>query len=118
MIIIDNFEELINADKNECTTISFNVDKVENKEFYKFYETCLSKLRINGKLCLSGTSLSMFARFVINAKREVKDLQDMINDSKCFHELAHVEGLMRRDLVIENVWFDEERFNIVGVRND
>jgi hypothetical protein len=118
VIVIDNFKELNDADKNECTTISFDIDMVENKDFYSFYELCLSKLRINGKLCLSGTSLSMFARFVINAKQEVKQLQETINKAKCFHELTHVESLMRRDLFIENIWFDEERFNIVGVRND
>lgn len=118
MIIENNFEELNLADNNECTLISFNIDFVSNSDFYSFYQLCLKKLRMNGKLCLSGTSLTMFAKSVIHSKKEVKVLQKLIEDSKCFHDLIHVEGLIRRDLFVENIWYEDERFYIVGLRND
>lgn len=116
-MIVSNIEDLVSADSNECSNIMINIDGVSNSEFINFYDLCLSKLRIGGKLCLVGTSLSMFARFVINSKEDIRTLQQRVESSKCFHELVNVESLMRRDLSIENVWYDGMNFNIVGVRN-
>ena len=112
-----SIEELSLADSNECLAINIDIDGVSNSEFIDFYNLCLIKLRIGGRLTLSGTSLSMFSRFVINAKANTEDLQKLVESSKCFHELVNVEALMKRDLAVENIWYDEMRFTIVGVRN-
>ena len=113
MRIDNSVEDLEKCSYNEAIYISWDVDKLSKNDFFSFYNTLLGKLRHGGKLLLTGTSLSLFCKYILNGDIEKAD---RIEDAKYFHEIHNIENIVRQQLVIENIWIEEEKFNIVGVR--
>lgn len=94
---IDKLEDLSkNILNNECETIIANniVNSLSEPEVVPFFNLLVSKLRLGGELLVSGMSLRLFCKSVVNNQITAENANEIIRRSKSLVDVDPIKTLL------------------------
>lgn len=119
-IKLENFQDEINeVINNSCTEIVANdvIDKIKNGDIEKFVTILCSKLRIGGKIIITGTDLGTLSRVVINNTISSQDYSSIIENKASLSYMHNIIAVLKKfNLTIDSGLIRGTNYEIVANR--
>jgi hypothetical protein len=112
----DEMKEVIN---NSCTeVVAHNViDKIKSVDIEKFVTILCSKLRIGGKIIITGTDLGTLSRGVINNTISSQDYSSIIENKASLNYMHNINAMLKKfNLTIDSGLIRGTNYEIIANR--
>lgn len=112
----DEIKEVIN---NSCTEIVAHdvIDKIKHGDIEKFVTILCSKLRIGGKVIITGTDLGTLSRGVINNTISSQDYSSIIENKASLSYMHNISSMLKKfNLTIDSGLIRGTNYEIVANR--
>lgn len=88
--------ELTNIPQHSCSLIIANdvLDAFEYESYKEIISALYDKLRITGKMSLSGTDPNILSRFIINSQIDTKQFSSIVTNANSMHTLTEVKAFL------------------------
>jgi len=115
----DGFVDLFDISDSECVEIRANgvVDKFKTSQFENNLVSLLKKVRIGGKVSLSGLDCNVLSRQVISGQLDERSFSSIVENSNSISSLRTVAQILQRQgLKIQTQNLSGYTYQIVATR--
>lgn len=113
----DQLNELDNNSLFELYIDNEILKAIPNKNFYSFIEICSSKIRLGGKLIVTGRDIMKISLCYIHRYINEEDLSELLSGNFGFYNCRIVEEAIKsNNLKIHSMFIDGNDFIVRGIR--
>jgi len=121
VVVQDNKLDLQNIVSNSCEEIivSGALDKLEYLSSLDALTNIIQKLRLGGKLVITGIDIKCLSRLIMSEKISIEEYNQVIADVKCLHTVLNIrKKLLSFGLDIETDFINGYSYSISANRKD